>query len=125
MTSRPESIRPLLGEYTTFAKAFPMVASITVRALEKGDEIRGGQRDHYRTLSDIPATIPCSNPRCKRGGCELQSTIRMMADAHETQREWTHWCRGDEGSPAGRKQGAPCTHRFEVAITIGYHPNPE
>jgi hypothetical protein len=64
--------------------------------------------------------MPCGNPSCRRGGYEFDFLIRDIARSHETEKAIELFCRGDEGSPQGRKIGRRCQHKIEAKIKIKY-----
>lgn len=115
-----KSVRPFLGELTTFAKAFPDVKSVRVSAIETGDGIRGASREHRMSATSIQPEIRCSNPLCKRGGVALEQRLQLLVSERKARDEWDESCQGDEGSPAGRKIGRPCLNRFHVNVEIEY-----
>ena len=117
----PESdrIRPLLGEPTTFARAYPQVSDIRVE-VEEEDGLADYHRHRVFAKSDLPSTIRCGNPRCRQGGFDIQQLIYSMIELRETQREDSIDCPGHEGSPKGRRKGYPCTNFAKIKVSITY-----
>jgi len=64
--------------------------------------------------------MPCSNPSCRRGGYELDRKVPEMVRAGLTETKIKLYCRGDEGSPKGRKIGRRCQHSIEGTIRLKY-----
>lgn len=113
-------IRPLFGERVDFSQAFPSVESLKIDVVETNHQPGWESRRSFTHGTVVP-TIPCSNPRCKRGGLAVESALQLMAQSRKTHDQWDYRCDGDEGgSPGGRRKGMPCTHSFRVAITLTY-----
>lgn len=53
------------------------------------------------TLDSLPETVPCPNPRCRRGGLSLRFGLDGMLKSRQERDEFSKLCRGDEGSPQG------------------------
>jgi hypothetical protein len=115
--------RPWLGTPALFLDAYPQVAEIKVESDESGD-FPIGQSPHMQhrvlTNNDVGSVLRCSNPLCKQGGLSIQNVVYFMLEAHETYKEFTGHCDGHEGSPKGRRKGAPCSNYFKVKVTIKY-----
>lgn len=113
------------GERVPFAQANPTVKSIRIDVSETGDALRGGKRTDRYELPNVPTHIRCSNPRCQRGGLQLESWIGTLIYARNPKDPWSRGCDGDEGSPAGTRKGMPCNHHFSVEVTIAYTDEPQ
>jgi hypothetical protein len=106
-----------------FLEAFPSVADAVVEYEERGcfsqgtsEETRGGRQSN----NDILGSLLCHNPRCKRGGFELQNRIAGMVAQWRDEQEFSATCPGDDGSPQGRRRGVPCGNRFNVQVRLRY-----
>lgn len=122
MTAKPFLER----QSTTFEKVFPSVKSLLLTGKESGDfreiasiPIERRSTLHY-TASNMPARIPCSNPRCQQGGYDMQLLLESLVSSRATQYENIFHCIGHEGSPKGRRRGDSCCNYIEVAIKLGY-----
>ncbi|MGA3081512.1 MAG: hypothetical protein ABSD44_09040 [Terracidiphilus sp.] len=62
--------------------------------------------------------MPCGNPSCRRGGYEIDSKVIEMVRSHQTEKQITLYCPGDEGSPKGRKVGRRCQRKIEAKVTL-------
>lgn len=116
----------LKGEPTTFDKVFPSVQSLTLKGKEHGDfqEVLSIPLERRSTLhyteSNLPAKIPCSNPKCQQGGYELQWIIDGIVRGRDTYYENTYHCNGHEGTPKGRRKGDPCCNYIDIKIELEY-----
>jgi hypothetical protein len=110
--------RPLLGPAKTLLSAFPHIARIEVRVVEENAYV-GWRRDRV-FQNDVPAAIPCSNPRCREGGYDIANLIYFVAEGRKTNDEITIRCNGHEGSPKGRRRGDPCTNRACITATADF-----
>lgn len=109
----------LMGEKTTFEKAFPNIKDIGVTVEESSDGFSEGVK-RYFSKDSASEFIDCRNPLCYNGGFSLGSLIRHMEDSHMTELSTVEYCQGYEGSPKGRKKYGLCGHSFEVKIQIKY-----
>lgn len=108
---------PFIGTLTSFASAYPTVE----RALVRFTETDFGQspRERVHNLSDGPRAA-CSNPRCERGGYDFEfQVMEMVRQGIETEVVEIS-CRGDEGTPKGRRIGRDCLMSMKGTITIQY-----
>jgi hypothetical protein len=62
--------------------------------------------------------IQCGNPRCRRGGFNLSLVLLEMTKSGETEKEGSLSCRGDEGSPQGRRRGKSCGNEMKYNVTV-------
>jgi hypothetical protein len=109
-----KDVRPLLGETHDRKKAFPNIKRLEV--IVKQDPFSLYVRDDWRksssfTIANVPRRVACINPRCQQGGFDMQMQIEF-GDCEERQL----YCVGHEGTPAGRRKGAPCENVFSVTI---------
>ena len=109
---------PLLGGKTTFSKAFPEIANITLEVDQ------GGRKRTYGKANFPGEFVNCSNPLCYNGGVRIGSIINDMTFDRDTEYEGSLSCQGHEGSPKGRRNYGPCLNRFKVKIIIEYVPPP-
>jgi hypothetical protein len=112
-----------LGKPSLFLDAFPQVVEINVEVNETGDFPIGSSahvRQRFLRNNDVAASLRCSNPRCQQGGLPLQSPVSLVIEARDTEREFSVHCNGHEGSPKGRRKGAPCSNYFKVKVKIKY-----
>ena len=114
----------LLGEKTTFAKAFPRIEDIRVEVAETGDGVPPHRKKCLYGMSTAGEYIDCSNPMCFNGGFCLGQLIRFMVEQRKTDDSLALHCQGYEGSPKGRKKYGPCFNYFEANIHIEYKPEP-
>src|SRR6185437_563937 len=69
---------------TSFEEAFPTIESATISEYEVGEGVPtfGVDESHRRTFGEgVPFTdglIPCRNPRCRRGGYEVDHSLHEM-----------------------------------------------
>jgi hypothetical protein len=101
--------RQFLVPRVPFAEAYPEIESIRV-------EVAGAVYDERR----VPAVMDCPNPRCYRGGVQIDQIIRMMVLDRQTEKDGVELCVGYLGSPKGRRQYGPCLERFPVRVSIRY-----
>ena len=116
------SVRPLFGEYTSFAKAYPQVREIRLEVEETGDMPRPQQCERHQVfgLHNLPSTIRCGNPRCRQGGFDITQRIYFLVEQHETLDSWEMHCPGQEGSPKGRRKGNPCCNHAKLRAELEY-----
>src|ERR1019366_979235 len=100
--------------HTTFERAFPDIATMRLEA-ERGDETsRLGRPMVFTENSPPDRFLPCSNPLCYRGGCDVQQFLSGVVAARKTDVEETLFCQGFEGSPKGKKRYGPCDTYYRV-----------
>lgn len=114
------STRPFLGTVSSFAEAYPNVRTLRVEAIEHGEVRNEWQRRNTYSETDLPSQIPCSNPHCKQGGFDLNTTFLFLTHDNKTQYETTLYCPGHEGSPKGRRKGDACFNYLEVKVEVIY-----
>ena len=116
---------PLLGGKTdSFEKAYPAVASLRVEVLET-EMVWPNQHAAYTfTEKNFCHAVNCSIPVCFGGGIEIGWLIHDAVSKKLTQVEDGRRCRGNEGSPRGRRIYRTCQHKFIVKATIEYRPPP-
>ena len=112
---RQQALRPFLGETTDRKSAFPGIKSLSVKIAQDpyGCHCREQwMRENSYSKLDIPRYQKCKNPRCQQGGLDLQMLVWNYGNI-EAQ---TFYCNGHEGTPKGRRKGAPCTNVFTITI---------
>jgi hypothetical protein len=105
------------AKLTTFANACPNIESASVEYVESSFGIEEGKHFHNAANGGL---IRCGNPRCFRGGYEMEIVISGMERNKETESKGTLICQGDEGTPKGRKLGDPCGNRIDYTVKIKY-----
>lgn len=115
-------------EVPSFDQAYPMLNNATIEYYETGEgtePFRGRKKEAYGTPVRVwTGLIPCSNPRCNRGGYEIDSDINGMVGSGQVTREFIASCKGDEGTPAGRRRGEPCSNELHYRLTLTYREEP-
>jgi len=113
---------------TSFEEAFPTIESATISEYEVGEGVPtfGVDESHRRTFGEgVPFTdglIPCRNPRCRRGGYEVDHSLHEMVREKLTEKVFERNCPGDEGSPKGRREGDRCRNVLHYRLRIKYKP---
>ncbi len=106
---------PFLGETTDRDKAFSQFESFTL-VVSQDPYSTYRHEEWMKTSTYTKANITryerCLNPRCQQGGLDLQNVVSFFPDG-----EHDLYCRGHEGSPAGRRKGDPCENSFHVTLT--------
>lgn len=101
-----------------FAEAFPALDEAAVEFVEY-DFLQEVRRGTWR-VSWNGGLMPCGNTFCRRGGYELDREIHEMVRSGSVEREVKLDCRGDEGSPKGRRRGRRCQRHIEAKIRLKY-----
>jgi hypothetical protein len=121
----------------SFEDAYPTVEAADVEYTESGSfpdlrprwatarEFNSEPRRRYHSIRHDGGLIFCSNPRCRRGGYEIDRVLSAMRQAGETIREGSLPCPGDEGSPKGRRLGDKCRNSISYKLTVKYTPHPQ
>jgi hypothetical protein len=105
---------------TTFETAFPQIATMRLE-VERGEGANRFSNPMVYTEESPPDRIlPCDNPLCYRGGCDVQRFLSGVVAGHEVEVERMLFCQGYEGSPKGRKNYGPCDTRYKVKVKIAY-----
>jgi hypothetical protein len=108
--------RPLLGTTNDRDAAFPDIESMTIVVEQDPSGYysqNASQRKLTYTKSSIPRFASCLNSRCQQGGLDLQHVAMFSSNGQHT-----YYCSGHEGSPKGRRKGAPCMNSFTVTVEI-------
>lgn len=111
-----------LGYTLHFSEAFPKIKDIDITWTQDSGEfyLADWQRVGRLGLRNICPQISCGNPRCKRGGFDLESRLQIMVSSNRTEESWALGCDGDEGSPQGMRRGQECMNNFKVTARISY-----
>ncbi len=89
---------------------------VTVRQHD-GAGRRGGTSQRYEG-SRVPSRVPCTNPRCRRGGYALRPFLSSMVAGQVSEQTWSAACRGRATDDLGR--AAPCGRFADVTVRIVY-----
>jgi hypothetical protein len=108
--------RRVFGSLATFDEVFPELEDVLVEFVERDFVFE--KRSGTWHLHGQGGVMPCGNPSCRRGGYELDKDIRLMLRAGVLQKTIQLSCRGDEGSPQGRKIGRKCERSIEGTVTL-------
>lgn len=108
---------PFIGTRTSFASAYPTVERASVRFTETDFGDNPGERVH--DLADGPRAA-CSNPRCQRGGYDFELQFAEMVRKGIESVAVDMSCRGDEGTPKGRRRGQSCLMSMTGTINVKY-----
>jgi len=116
---------PFFGTVGTFGEAFPQIEEALIASYETGDDVATYRGDSEPKTFGQPQRISeprirCSNKRCQRGGYDIEYEVRMMTCTKSTEKEFVLHCKGDEGTPKGRKKGYGCSNSLNVHLTIKY-----
>ncbi|OQA71765.1 MAG: hypothetical protein BWY33_01951 [Candidatus Dependentiae bacterium ADurb.Bin246] len=103
-----------------FEKAFPNIEDITVEVEETGEGVYRGVNKYTYKKGDIGEFVDCSNSFCYGGGISIGSILREMVLKKETQFDGMRFCKGNEGSPKGKKIYRKCMNQFKVKVNIKY-----
>jgi hypothetical protein len=112
------SNRPFAPVDATFQQAFPTVEEAIVKYTEF-EHGSGKREDIFFSVRTEGGLMLCGNPRCHRGGYEVDREIHKMARDQVAERTIAMSCRGDEGSPIC-KIGRNCGFHIKGTITVKY-----
>jgi hypothetical protein len=116
----------VFGHLGKFEEVFPTIETATISSYEDGEGIFtfGIDPARRRTFGNgVPfkhGLERCRNPRCRRGGYEIDHSLHEMVREHLTEKEFVTPCPGDEGSPKGRRRGRHCGNILHYRLTIKY-----
>jgi hypothetical protein len=120
MSQPMDRSKRVFGKLTEFERVFPNVDSALVEYIEiKRAATSIEPQPHYHEMHH-GGLIACGNPRCKRGGYEMEGSLYTMSKNNETEMTGERSCPGDEGSPKGRKKGRACGNSIKFKITVKY-----
>ena len=109
--------RRLFSTPSSFSEAYPAIKTVKFTCVmsDFGDIVCEG----VWSSSDGPK-MSCRNPRCQRGGFDIEREIQMMTYSGLTSKDLNLRCDGDEGSPKGRRTGQPCEYMLKGTLSIIY-----
>ena len=108
--------QPFLGTTTDRNQAFPGIKALKVTVVQDPYGYyckEPWQRTAVYSKQTIPRYIPCKNPRCQQSEIDLQQLVFLQGSGTHT----IH-CEGHEGTPKGRRKGAPCDNVFTITIDV-------
>lgn len=106
------------------AEVYPQIKDISVEVEEFGRGVDSWSKHRTYGKDDFPGEfVDCSNPACYGGGFQLGSPLAQMVRERQTEHEESKMCRGNEGSPKGRRIYRKCLNTFKYKIKIKYKPN--
>lgn len=108
--------RRVFGKLAPFDEVFPELEDAAFEFVEK-DFVFEKRRGTWH-LNGQGGVMPCGNPSCRRGGYELDRDLRQMLRAGVLRKKFELSCRGDEGSPLGRKIGRKCHRSVEGTLKL-------
>lgn len=112
---------PVFGKKVSFEEAYPQIGDIVIEVEEFGKGVDSYNRRRRYTKQYLPGEfVNCSNPVCFAGGFHLGSHLHKMVSESKTELEDSELCRGNEGSPKGRRMYRKCVNTFKFKITIKY-----
>jgi hypothetical protein len=116
--------RVFLGSSKKFEDAYPDIEDAILVWRETGEGVYNfgpGTGKRKASLKQIGGLLHCSNPRCRRGGYEIDVNILMdMTIEKQTEKNGSMRCPGDEGSPKGRRPGRRCLNKIDYTLTVKY-----
>ncbi|OLB27930.1 MAG: hypothetical protein AUH05_23225 [Ktedonobacter sp. 13_2_20CM_53_11] len=116
------------GSAKSFKESFPELHEALIEYYETGEgvdaRLYSGPKKYTKPLQVNEPLMRCSNPRCERGGYEIDREIRNIMLGQKTKAEFVLYCPGDEGTPKGRKKGDNCDNALHVRLTIKYKKEP-
>jgi hypothetical protein len=127
MSEPMDRSKRLFGQLTnSFEEAFPTIESATISSYEVGGGVHAFGIDKSRRESFgegvpfVEGLIPCSNAHCRRGGFEVDRSLRSMVGDKLTEKIFASVCPGDEGSPKGRRAGKRCYNVLNYRLRVKY-----
>jgi hypothetical protein len=111
--------RRIFMKPTSFEKGFPTLEQAIVEYTESDFVLPTRSGSWY--LRDEGGLMSCGNPSCRRGGYELDREVSKMVRTGATENKIKLYCRGDEGSPKGRKIGRRCQRSIDATIKLKYN----
>lgn len=107
---------------TSFEKKYPQIANISISITETKSGLR---REYlqagYRDIKEVPGIHPCSNPKCREGGLDINRIIGDMVAKNQSNHEIRlRSCIGYTTLPRGNSPGTRCSHDFAARVRITY-----
>ena len=111
-----------LSGTTSFERKYPQIADISISITETRSGIR---REYlqagYRDIKKVPGIHPCSNPKCREGGLDINRIIGDMVAKYQSNHEIRlRSCIGYTTLPRGNSPGTRCSHDFAARVQITY-----
>ncbi|WP_321507756.1 hypothetical protein [uncultured Methanoregula sp.] len=124
MTSEPPNY---LSGTTSFEEKYPQIAGISISITETKSGMRKEYcQAGYSDIKKVPGIHPCSNPRCKEGGLDINRIISdMVAKDQSNHKINLRSCIGYTTLPRGNSPGTPCTNDFTATVKITYRDSAE
>jgi hypothetical protein len=117
----PDTPHYLFGT-TSFEKKYPQIADISISITEtksglKREYLQAG----YQDIQKVPGIHPCSNPKCREGGLDINRIIGDMVAKNQSNHEIRlRSCIGYTTLPRGNSPGTRCSHDFTTRVQITY-----
>jgi len=117
----PDTPDSLLGT-TALEKKFPQVADISILITETKSGLRKEYlQTTYHDIKKVPVIHPCSNPKCRDGGLDINRIIGEMVAKNKSNIEIRlRSCIGYTTIPRGNSPGTRCSHDFAAKVQITY-----
>ena len=121
ITSMPETPDYLFGT-TSFEQKFPQIADIAISITETKSGLKKEYlHATYQDVKKVPALHPCSNPKCREGGLDINRIIgEMVAKNRSNAGIRLRSCIGFTILPRGNSPGTRCSHDFAAQVQITY-----
>ena len=116
----------VFGHLSPFDEVFPTIEVATISSYELGEGVHtfGIDESKRKTFGNgMPfkhGLEHCSNPRCRKGGYEIDRSLSEMVRENLTEKEFETHCPGYEGSPKGRRRVDRCRNVLHYRLTIKY-----
>ena len=111
----------LFGKKVSSDEAFPQLQDWTVEVEESGRGVGDRKRKSTYGKQYFPGEyINCSNSLCYNGGFSIGLILHKMVRNKQTELETTESCKGNEGSPKGRRIYGKCMNFFKIKVSIKY-----
>lgn len=115
--------RLVFMQHGPFERAFPTLDDAVAEYVEWDYAIK--KREGTWRVKEYGGLMACANERCRRGGYEIDREIHQMIREKLTEKKVRMLCRGDEGSPKGRRRGRSCTCALDAILRVTYKsPSP-
>ena len=103
-----------------FDEAFPTLEDAVLRfqEFEYGEPTR--RRGIFSLRREGSGILRCGNSLCHRGGYEIDREVHKMLEEKLTEKQIELSCRGDEGTPKGKRKGRSCAFSIEGKITLKF-----
>jgi len=107
---------------TSFEKKYPQIANISISITETKSGLRREYlQASYHDIKKVPGIHPCSNPKCREGGLDINRIIGDMVAKNKSNYEIRlRSCIGYTTLPRGNSPGTRCSHDFAARVQITY-----